>query len=125
MRTLLLLAAGTALLGGCHAAPLAQFFTPPGDTKPLRIEVIPLDARPVRYELQVDGAVVVGFGAGDVTARSVAVMHRGRKFELRGDDLRGSEMTVVVFADGLRAGSFDFKHVTTVDALDLRPTTSH
>ena len=125
MRTLLFLAAGTALLGGCHTQPLAQSFTPPGDTKPIRIEVIPLDARPVRYELQVDGVFVVGFAASDVTARPVTVMHRGKKFELKGDYLPGGGMTVVVFADARRAGSFEFRREASNDALDLRPTTSH
>ena len=125
MRTLLFLAAGTALLGGCHTPPLPQLFTPPGDTKPLRIEVIQLGARPIRYELQVDGVFVAGFGAADVTTRSVAVMHRGKKFEMKGDYLREGGITVVVFADARPAGRFDFRRETSVDALDLSPTTAH
>ncbi|MBL9198999.1 MAG: hypothetical protein JNL39_00780 [Opitutaceae bacterium] len=125
MKTFLLLAAGLALVGGCHTSPNAHYFTPPGEEKALRIEVIPLDARSLRYELQVDGAFVVGFGASDVTARPVAVMHRGKKFELKGAYLLGGGMTVVVFADARHAGSFDFRRDSSNDALDLRPTTAN
>lgn len=125
MRTFLLLAAGLALLGGCHTSPNAHYFTPPGDEQALRIEVIQLDARSFRYELQVDGVFVVEFGVSDVTTRPVAVMHRGKKFELKGDYLLGGGMTVVVFVDARRAGSFDFRRDSSNDALDLRPTTSH